>query len=413
MDLVHARCAGLDVHKVTVVACVRGPGAQPGERRAETKTFATTLRGLRELAAWLLAHEVTHAAMESTGVYWRPVLAMLEGLLQVRLVNARHVKMVPGRKTDVRDCEWLAQLLEWGLLRGSFIPPAAVRDLRDLTRLRKTITRERSHHVNRIAKVLELANIKLGSVVTDIMGKTGRAILQALSAGRADPAHLAAQAQGSIRTKKYDALREAVEGRLTPHYAFLLQQHLALIDTPDAHLATLDTRIETAMAPFAATAALVQTMPGVAARAAHAILAETGMDMAPFPTAQHFASWARLCPGTHESAGKRRPTTTGKGAAWLRATLQEVAWAAVKTKKSYYRALYHRLKARGGPKKAIVAVQHAMLVALWHMLKSGVPHQDLGADYFDRRDTGRIRRHHVRRLEQLGYQVQLVEKPAA
>lgn len=411
MDLMYARCAGLDVHQATVVACVRMPGPRPDARHAETQTFATTLRGLEALAAWLTAHGVTHVAMESTGVYWRPVFAVLEGTVQVQLVNARHVKMLPGRKTDVRDCEWLAQLLECGLLRGSFIPPAAVRDLRDLTRLRKALIRERGHHVNRIAKTLELANIKLGSVVTDIMGKTGRAILQALSAGLEDPEQLAARAQGSIR-KKQAALREAVEGRLTPHYAFLLQQHLALIDTLDAHLTTLDTRIEAAMAPFAETAALVHTMPGVATRAAQAILAETGMDMSPFPTAQHFAAWARLCPGTHESAGKRRPTTTGKGATWLRATWQEAAWAAVRTKKSYYRALYHRLKTRGGPKKAIVAVQHAMLVALWHMLTRRVPHQDLGADYFDRRNTTRIRRHHVRRLQQLGYQVLLVE-PAA
>ncbi len=411
MDLLYARCAGLDVHKATVVACMRRPGPQPDARHAETETFATTLRGLAALAAWLTAHGVTHVAMESTGVYWRPVFAVLEGTVEVLLVNARHVKMLPGRKTDVRDCEWLAQLLECGLLRGSFIPPAAVRDLRDLTRVRKTLIRERGHHVNRIAKTLELANIKLGTVVTDIMGKTGRAILQALSTGVDDPAQLAACAQGSIR-KKQTALREAVEGRLTPHYAFLLEQHLALIDTLDAHIATLDTRIDVAMAPFAETAALVQTMPGVAARAASAILAETGMDMAPFPTAAHFASWARLCPGNHESAGKRRPTTTGKGATWLRATLQEAAWAAVRTKKSYYRTLYHRLKARGGPKKAIVAVQHAMLVALWHMLTHRVPHQDLGADYFDRRNTDRIRRHHVRRLQQLGYQVLLAE-PAA
>jgi transposase len=349
--------------------------------------------------------------MESTGVYWRPVYAVLEGRMQVLLVNARHVKMVPGRKTDVKDCEWLGQLLECGLLRGSFVPPAAVRDLRDLTRLRKTLSRERGHHVNRIAKILELANIKLGVVITDIMGKTGRAILQALSTGTDDAQQLAELAQGSVR-KKRDALREAVEGKLTPHYSFLLQQHLGLIDSLDAHLATLDVRIEEAMTPFAETAALVQTMPGVGARAAPAILAETGMDMSPFPTAQAFASWARLCPGNHESAGKRQPISTGKGATWLRATLQEAAWAASRTKKSYYHALYHRLKTRGGPKKAVVAVQHAMLVALWHMLKHRVPHQDLGANYFERRNTARLRRHHVRRLEQLGYQVLLVE-PAA
>jgi len=412
MELVHARCAGLDVHKATVVACVRVPGAQPGVRQTQTKTFRATLRGLRELLTWLTGHGVTHVAMESTGVYWRPVFAVLEGSVHVRLVNARHVKMVPGRKTDMRDCEWLAQLLECGLLRGSFVPPAAVRDLRDLTRLRKALIRERGHHVNRIEKLLELANIKIGTVITDLMGKTGRAILQALSAGHDDPAQLVACAEGLLR-KKQAALREATEGYWRPHYALLLQQHLALIDTLDGHITTLDTRIEAAMAPFAETAVLVQTMPGIKARAAQAILAETGMDMSLFPTAQHLASWARVCPGTHESAGKRRPATTGKGAAWLRATLQEVAWAAVRTKKSYYRALYHRLKGRRGPKKAIIAVQHALLVALWHILTRRVSHQDLGADYYDRRNTARIRRHHVRRLEQLGYHVTLVEEPAA
>ncbi len=411
MDLVYARCAGLDVHKKTVVAGVRVPGPPGGERRGEVQTFATTISGLMALADWLVAHEVTHVAMESTGVYWRPVYAVLEGLMTVLLVNARHVKMVPGRKTDVHDCEWLAQLLECGLLRSSFVPPSPIRDLRDLTRLRKTLIRERGHHVNRIEKTLELANIKLGSVVTDLMGNTGRAILQALSMGIDDPDKLAACAQGLLR-KKQAALREALVGRLTPHYAFLLQQHLSLIDALDAHIATLDARIAEAMTPFADAAALAQTMPGVAARAAQAILAETGVDMATFPTADNFASWARLCPGNNESAGKRRRTTTGKGATWLRATLQEVAWAAVRTKKSYYRALFHRLKARGDANKAIVAVQHAMLVALWHMLKHRVPHHDLGADYFTRRNTERTRRHHVRRLEQLGYQVLLVKEAA-
>ena len=411
MDVVNARCAGLDVHKATVVAGVRVPGPQPSARRGETKTFATTTRGLSDLTNWLLTHGVTAVAMESTGVYWRPVYEALEGSVQLVVVNARHVKMVPGRKTDVKDSEWLAQLLECGLLRGSFVPPRAVRDLRDLTRLRKALIRERGHHVNRIAKTLELAHLKLSCVVTDLMGKTGRAILHALSAGIDDPERLAACAQGLLR-KKQAALREALVGRLTPHYAFLLQQHLSLIDGLDAHIATLDTRIEAAMAPFAEAAALVQTMPGVAARAAQAILAETGVDMDLFPTPAHFASWARLCPGNHESAGKRQSTTTGKGATWLRATLQEAAWAAVRSKKSYYRALYHRLKGRRGAKKAIVAVQHAMIVALWHMLKHGVAHQDLGADYFERHHTARIRRHHVRRLEQLGYDVVLVEKAA-
>ena len=337
--------------------------------------------------------------------------AVLETRVRVMLVNARHVKMVPGRKTDVRDCEWLAQLLECGLLRASFVPPRAVRDLRDLTRLRKALIRERGHHVNRIEKTLELAQIKLGCVVTDLMGKTGRAILPALSTGIDDPDQLADYAQGLLR-KKRAALREALAGRLTPHYAFLLQQHLALIDTLDAHIATLDARIDEAMRPFADAAALVQTMPGVAIRAAQAILAETGMDMVAFPRSAHFASWAGLCPGNHESAGKRQPVSTGQGATWLRATRQESAWAAIRTKKSYYRALYHRLKGRGGAKKAVVAVQHAMLIALWHMLKHRVPHADLGADYFDRRNTERARRHHVRRLERLGYNVVLVESVA-
>lgn len=411
MDVVSERCAGLDVHKATVVACVRVPGGQRGERRGETKTFATTTRGLTELTDWLGRHGVTEVAMESTGVYWRPVYAALEPTVRVLLVNARHVKMVPGRKTDVRDCEWLAQLLECGLLRASFVPPRAVRDLRDLTRLRKTLIRERGHHVNRIEKTLELAQIKIGCVVTDLMGKTGRAILQALSAGLDDPDQLAELAQGLLR-KKRAALREALVGGLTPHYAFLLQQHLALIDTLDAHITTLDARIDEAMRPFAEAAALAQTIPGVATRAAQAILAETGVDMATFPSAGHLASWARLCPGLHESAGKRQPVTTGQGATWLRATLQEAAWAAVRTKRSYYRALFHRLKTRRGAKKAIVAVQHAMLVALWHMLTYRRPHSDLGVDYFERHNAERARRHHIRRLEGLGYDVVLVEKAA-
>lgn len=411
MDVVNPRCAGLDVHKATVVACRRLPGARHGERRSETRTFATTARGLSELRDWLLAHGVTDVALESTGVYWRPVYAALEETVQLVLVNARHVKMVPGRKTDVRDCEWLAQLLECGLLRASFVPPRPVRDLRDLTRLRKALIRERSHHINRIEKTLELAQLKLSSVVTDIMGQTGRAIIQALSQGEDDPNRLADCAAGNLRQKR-GVLREALVGRLTPHYAFLLQQHLSLIATLEQHIEALDARIETAMTPFAQEAALLRTMPGVAERAAQAILAETGVDMDRFPTAAHLASWARLCPGNHESAGKRYAVRTGKGATWLRATLQQAAWAAARSKKTYYHALFYRLRARGGAKKAIVAVQHAMIVALWHMLKHHVSHQDLGHDYFDRHNTDRLRHHHVRRLERLGYNVVLVDRPA-
>jgi transposase len=411
MDILHERCAGLDVHKATVVVTVRSPGPRRGERRRETRTFATTAGALTDLRDWLLECGVTHAALESTGVYWRCVYGVLEGLVELVLVNARHVKMLPGRKTDVRDCEWLAQLLECGLLRGSFVPPPPVRDLRDLTRLRKALIRERSHHVNRIEKTLELAHLKLGCVVTDIMGKTGRAILHALSAGIDEPHQLAECAQGNLR-KKRAALREALAGRLTPHYAFLLQQHLSLVEVLEQHIATLDARADAAMAPFAEEAALAQTIPGIGPRAAQAILAETGVDMSRFPTAAHFASWARVCPGSHESAGKRQPASTGHGAMWLRATLQEVAWAAARTRQSYYRALYLRLKARRGPNTAIVAVQHAILVALWHMLKRRVPHRDLGPDHFDRHNTERLRRHHIRRLERLGYNVVLVEHVA-
>lgn len=407
MDVLYERCAGLDVHKKTVVGCVRVPGEGRKRREGHTRTFSTTTRGLLELGEWLDSHGVTHVAMESTGVYWRPVYAVLEDGFELLLVNARHVKMVPGRKTDVRDCEWLAQLLECGLLRASFVPPKPVRDLRDLTRYRKTLIRERGHHVNRVAKTLELAGIKLGSVVTDIMGGTGRAILQALIDGVDDPNELADLAQGSLKNKK-EALREAVVGRMTAHYAFLLSQQLSLIDQLQAYIEQLDARIEECMkGPFAEAYGYAQTLPGVAQRGAQAIVAEIGIDMSRFPTAAHLASWARLCPGNHESAGKRLRTATGKGNGWLRATLQECAWAAARTRNSYYRALYHRLKARRGAKKAIVAVQHAMLVALWHMLTKGVAHQDLGNDYFDHRNKQRIQRHHVRRLQQLGYEVVL------
>lgn len=411
MDVIIERCAGLDVHRETVVACVRKSGKAARHRHGEVRTFSTVLRGLEELKAWLQDEGVTHVAMESTGVYWRPVYAVLEGSFELLLVNARHIKAVPGRKTDVRDCEWIAQLLECGLLRGSFVPPHAIRDLRDLTRMRKTLVRERAHQVNRIAKTLELANIKLASVATDIMGKTGRAILEALIAGNEDPEQLAGLAQGLLK-KKTGQLREALCGRMTPHYAFLLAQHLKLIDTYDAQIQELDTRIEETTLPFAEACGWLQSIPGVGARAAQIIIAEIGLDMTRFPSAANLASWARLCPGNHESAGKRQPVSTGKGALWLRATLQEVAWAAVRTKSSYYRAFYHRLQARQGAKKAIVAVQHSLLVAIWHILHKGVAHQDLGADYFEQRNKARICRHHVRRLQQLGYSVVIQEEAA-
>jgi transposase len=408
METLFERCAGLDVHKETVVACVRHPGDGKAQRRGEVRTFSTMTRGLLELGAWLQSERITHVAMESTGVYWRPVYAVLEEQFEILLVNARHIKGVPGRKTDVRDCEWLAQLLECGLLRGSFVPPQAIRDLRDLTRFRKSLVHERADHVNRIAKLLEMANIKLSSVATDIMGKTGRAILEALIEGHDDPEYLAQLAQGLL-TKKIAQLREAVTGRMREHYRFMLRQQLKLIDALDGQIAELDAQIEQSMLPFAEAYRLLQTVPGVAQRSAQAILAEIGVDMSRFPSAAQLASWARLCPGNHESAGKRQPVSTGHGNRWLREILQEVAWAAARTKRSYYSAFYHRIRARQGVKKAIVAVQHSLLVAIWHMLSKSAVHADLGGGYFEQLNKDRIRRHHVRRLQQLGYQVAIQE----
>jgi transposase len=409
MDVVIERCAGLDVHKQVIVGSVRVPG-QGLKRQVHTQTFSSMTQELLKLSDWLASEGVTHVAMESTGVYWRPVYAILEGAFEVLLVNARHVKNVPGRKTDVRDSEWLAQLLECGLLKGSFIPPKPIRDLRDLTRYRKVLIRERGHHVNRVAKTLELANIKLGSVATDLMGKTGRAIIEALIAGETDPDRLADLAQGSLK-KKRSALREAVKGKITPHYAFLLKQQLHVIDDLAHRIEEFDERIEACMRPLDDGYRCVLSMPGIAERAAQAILAEIGTDMSCFPTAAHLASWARICPSNNESAGKRRSTKTGKANSWLRATLNEAAWAAVKKKDSYYRALYQRMKARQGPKKAIGTVQHAMLRALWFMLSRRVLHQDLGVDYFTRSNVAKIRHHHIRRLEQLGCRV-IIEEAA-
>lgn len=407
MEIIIERCAGLDVHKQVVVVSVRMPG-EGGKRRVETQTFSSMSEELLKLSDWLSSHGVTHVAMESTGVYWRPVYALLEDEFEVLLVNARHVKNVPGRKTDVRDSEWLAQLLECGLLKGSFIPPRPIRDLRDLTRYRKVLIRERGHHVNRVEKTLELTNIKISSVVTDIMGKTGRAILQAVIAGETNPDRLADLAQGLLKNKKA-ALREAVKGKITPHYAFLLEQQLRIIDELTRRIEEFDARIEASMRPFDEAYRCAMSMPGIAERSAQAILAEIGTDMSRFPTPGNLVSWARVCPGNNESAGKRRSSATGKANGWLRATLNEAAWAAARTKNSYYRALYQRMKARQGPKKAIGAVQHAMLRALWYMLSRHVLHQDLGADYFTRNNVARVSRHHVRRLEQLGYRVTLEE----
>lgn len=412
MDILLERCAGLDVHQKTVVGCVRAPGdpGVRGSRHSEVRTFATTTQGLLALHEWLAQSEVTHVAMESTGIYWRPIYNILEGAFELLLVNARHVKTVPGRKTDVKDCEWLAQLLEHGLLRASFVPPEPIRDLRDLTRYRKTLIHERSAHINRVAKTLEMANIKLGSVATDIMGKSGRAMIEALIAGEADPAALAGLAQGLLK-KKHDALVPALAGRVRPHHAFMLRQQLRVIDELTKSIKEFDARLAECMRPFAEASAIVQTMRGVAVRSAEALIAEIGVDMTRFPSAEHLASWARICPGNNESGGKRLSGSTGKGNNWLKATLVEAAWSAARCKGSYYGSLYRRLRPRRGAKRAIVAVAHAMLHALWHMLSRGTNHSDLGALHFDQLNRERLRRHHLKRLAQLGLNV-TVQEPA-
>lgn len=405
MDVVNARCAGLDVHKRQVVVCVR----TPDQARGVVRTFGTATPQLLDLLMWLTEQRVEKVAMESTGVYWRPVYHVLEGSVdEILLVNAQHVKAVPGRKTDVKDCEWLAQLLQHGLLRGSFVPPEPIRDLRDLTRFRKTLIHERSSHVNRIAKTLELANIKLGSVATDIMGKSGRAMMEALIDGVTDPQHLADLSLGVLR-KKRDALKPALSGRVRDHHAFLLRQQLKVIDDLDQRITEFDARIEECLRPFADAVARITTIPGVARRTAEALVAEIGVDMERFPTAGHLASWAKLCPGNNQSGDRRRSASIGKGNNWLKSTLIEAAWAASRTKRSYYSAQFKRIRSRRGPKKAVTAVAHSMLQAYWHILHSGTEHRDLGPHYFEHLDRDRLRRHHIKRLTALGFNVTIEE----
>ena len=412
MDVIVERCAGLDVHKATVTACVRYPG--PGRERAQAlHTFGTTTPDLLALRDWLAAHRVTHVAMESTGVYWKPVYYTLEdGFPEVLLVNATHVAKVPGRKTDVADGVWIAQLLECGLLRGSFVPPPAIRELRDLTRYRKTLIQDRTREVNRLHKVLEDAGLKLASVATDVLGASGRAMLTALVEGTTDPGLLADLARGRLRAK-LPALRQALTGRFRAHHAFLLTQLLAHLDYLDEALATLSQEIEGHLAPFAEAAARLQSMPGVKARTLETILAEIGVDMRRFPTAGHLASWAGLCPGNNETGGKRRRGRVRKGNRWLKAALVEASLAAIRTKGSYFGAVYRRICRHAGHNVAIVAVAHAILEIAWHLLAQGTTYRELGADYLHRRNTEQTARRHVRFLETLGYRVTLEPVPAA
>jgi transposase len=408
MDVLYPRCAGLDVHKDSVVARIRCVSEPVHD---EVKTFATTTSALLELNEFLSAQGVTHVAMEATGVYWKPVWHLLEGDFELILANAQHIRNVPGRKTDVSDAGWIADLLAHGLIRSSFVPPAPIQELRDLTRTRKQLVREVSQHSSRIQKVLEDANLKLGSVLSNVLGMSGRAILEALIAGQSDPERLADLAQGTARKKRAELI-EALHGRIRPHHRGLLKVHLTLVATLEQAIADIDTTVGKALASVHESARLLSTMPGISDVTAHVIVAEIGMDMTQFASDAHLRSWAGFCPRSDESAGKRRSTRVRKGAPWLKTTLVSAAWAAVRVKESYLQAQFHRLRARRGAKKAILAVASSMLTAAYHMLKNGVEYQDLGASHFTRRDREKIILRLVRRINDLGCQVQLVPQAA-
>jgi len=405
MDVLYPRCCGLDVHKRTVVAClILTPPSGPAAKTV--RTFGTMTSDLLALADWLTSAGCTHVAMESTGVFWRPIYNLLEGLFELLVVNAQHLKAVPGRKTDVRDAEWIADLLRHGLVRASCIPPTPQREVRELTRTRTTLVEERARIVNRIQKVLEDANLKLAAVATDITGLSARAILDALLAGHTDPDALADLARGKLRSKR-DQLAQALAGRLRPHHQFLLSEHLAHLDYLDEAIARFGEEIAQRLRPQAAQTALLDTIPGVSQRTAEILLAEIGADMGRFPTARHLASWAGMCPGNHESAGKRRSGKTRKGSRWLRQVLIEAAHAAARTKNTYLSAQYHRLAARRGTKRALVALGHTILVMVYHVLRRGLPYRELGGNSFDERQRQAVEHRLVQRLEQLGYQVTL------
>jgi transposase len=409
MDVLYERCCGLDIHKRTVVACLVTPGPT-GAPTKDVHSFGTMTDDLMRLADWLATNGVTHVAMESTGVYWKPVWNLLEARFELLLVNARHVKAVPGRKTDAKDCEWLADLLRHGLLRGSFVPTRAQRELRELTRYRTSLVQERSAEVNRLQKTLEGANIKLGDVATDIMGLSSRQMLAALAAGETDAAAMAHLAQGRLRDK-LPALERALAGCMGAHQRFLLARQLAHIDFLDASIAEVSAEIAERLRPCEAELERLATIPGVGRRTAELLVAEIGTDMRRFPTAAHLASWAGMCPGNDESAGKRRSGKTRKGSPWLRSTLIEAARAAGRSKGTYLAAQYHRLAARRGTKRAAVAVGHTILVIAYRLLSEGDVYRDLGDRYFDERDRHTVERRLVARLEGLGYTVSLA--PAA
>jgi transposase len=405
MENVFSCCAGLDVHKESVEACVRR--LEPsGQLHHQTRHWGTMTRDLRAMADWMAAQGVTHVAMESTGVYWKPIYNILESRFTVLLVNARHLKQVPGRKSDVRDCQWIAQLLQHGLLKGSFIPPRAQRELRDLTRHRAQLVEAKTRTVNRLHKVLEDANIKLASVATDILGVSGRAMLEALMEGQEDPVQLADFAQRQLRGK-IPELEKALEGHLTEHHRFMLRLLWKELAQQEGLIAELDRKIEAHTRPFADEIERLDAVPGVDRRVAEVALAEVGSDVKPFPTHFHVASWAGMCPGNEESAGKRQRRRITPGNRWLKRSLVQAAWAASHTKQTYLASQYRRLAGRRGRKRALVAVGHSILVIFYHMLKERTTYKDLGGDFFDRLEPERLTRYYVKRLEDLGHKVTL------
>jgi transposase len=412
MNVVHEIACGIDVHKRTLTACLLSRGA-PGKTAKQILTFSTMTYGVKHLLAWLTEAGCRHVAIESTGVYWRPVHNLLEAAgVDVILVNAQHVKNVPGRKTDVKDAEWLAELLQHGLLRASFVPPPEIRDLRALTRYRTTLVRQRADECNRIQKLLETCNIKLASVATDVLGVSGTSILHALCAGQEDPEALAQLAKGRLRPK-IPQLIEALRGQFSPARRWLLEEHLHRVAELDEAIARVGEQIAEQIRPFEWALVRLEKIPGVSRRVAEILVAEVGVDMAKFPDAWHLASWAGMCPGQNQSGGKRRSGRTRHGCSWLRAALIEAGWAAARQRSSFLSARYHRVARRRGPKRACVAVGHSILTIAYHLLSSPSEYRDLGADYYRCVDKERLKDGLLRRLRKLGYEVTLTEGHAA
>ena len=404
MEVLYPRCAGLDVHAGSVTACARV--ASGPQITYEHRTVPTTTRGLLELDEWLTGHGCTHVAMEATGVYWKPVWHVLEAHFTLVLANAMHIRNVPERKSDMNDATWIADLLAHGLIRSSFVPPAPIQELRDLTRTRRQLVHEIARHVLRVQKTLADANLKLTQVISDIVGVSGRAILNALVAGETDPDRLVDLTRGRLKASRAELL-DALHGRVTDHHRFMIKLHLSQIDALETAVATIEARIGDALGPFRAAVSLLTTMPGLSETTARVLIAEIGTDMSRFPSVGHLISWAGLCPRLDESAGKRRSTRTRQTTPWLKPTLINAAWAATRKKDSYLRAQFLRIKSRRGAKKAILAVASSMLTAVYFMLRDGVEYHDLGAHYFEHRNKEQLTKRLLQRLRDLGVAVEV------